>query len=130
MNMEASSNAKMSQLVSKIQLMKSDACPQQIFCAIQKIAMKGDSMGVLSSIPPNGIMIHNVRSCYMCKIGEVGNYKISESYENVCLKGILKDEFKVFERKGLNCAIDFPKNFRIKWIKIILSRIHDMKYWL
>lgn len=70
----------MSQEVSKIQLVKNDACPPPKFCAIPKIAIKGDSMGMLSSIPPKVIMIHDVGRCYMCKIEEVGDYEIREAY--------------------------------------------------
>lgn len=66
----------------------------------------------------------------MCKIREVGDYEMREAYEKLCNEGILKDEFKVVERKGLTRALEFPRNFKIKWIKIIISRIHDMKFWL
>lgn len=50
-------------------------------------------MGVLSSRPPKVIMIHDVRSWYMCKIGEVGDYKIRKVYEKLCNEGTLKDKF-------------------------------------
>lgn len=128
--MVASSTARMSQEVSKIQLVKSDACPPPKFCSISEIVMKGDSMGVLSLIPHKFIMIHDVRICYMCKIRELWDYEIKEAYEKLCNGGILKDEFKIVERKGLTRALEFPRNFKIEWIKVILSIIHDMKYWL
>lgn len=67
--MEVSSNARMIQEVSKIQLVKSDYCPPPKFHAIPEIVVKGDSMGVLSLIPPKDNIIHDVRSCCMCKIG-------------------------------------------------------------
>ena len=85
-------------------------------------------MGELSSIPPKVIMIHDVRSCYMCKVKEVGDYEIREAYEKLCDEGTLKDQFKTIERKGLTQALEFLRNFRIEWIKVILSRIHDMKF--
>ena len=88
--METSSTTRISQEVGKIQSVKSDACPPPNFCAILHIAMKGDSMGVLSSIPPKFIMIHDVRSCYMWKIGEVGDFEIREAYEKLRNEGILK----------------------------------------
>ena len=34
------------------------------------------------------------------------------------------------ERKGLTYALDFPNAFKIEWIKIVLSIIHDHFVWL
>jgi len=82
--MEASSTTGMSQELSKIQLVKSDACPPPKFHAIPKIEMKGYSMGMLSTIPPKVIMIHDVIKCYMCKIRQVGDCEIRELYEKLC----------------------------------------------
>ena len=101
MIMEASSTTRIRQEVSRIQLVKSDACPRPMFHAILEIGIKGDSMGVLSLIPPKVIMIHDVRSCYICKIGEVGDYEIREGYEKLCNEGTLKEKFQIVERKGL-----------------------------
>lgn len=126
--MEASSTIGMGQELSRSQLVKSDTCPPPKFHAIPKIAMKGDSMGALSSILPKFIIIHDVKRFYMCNIEEVGDYKIREAYDNLCNEGILKVEFKVVERKGLTCALELLKNFKIEWIKIILRKIHDIKY--
>ena len=64
--------------VSNIQLMRSDAFLPPMFHSIPKIAMQGDSNGVLSSILPMVIMIHDLWNCYMCKIGEVGDYKFEK----------------------------------------------------
>ena len=52
------------------------------------------------------------------------------AYEKLCDEGILKDEFKIIERKGLSCSLYFSSNFKIECIKVVLSRIHDMKLWL
>ena len=120
----------MSQKVSKVQLVMSDAYPPPNFHVIQEIIFEGDLMGMLSSILPKVIMIHNVRSCYMSKIGEVGDCEIREDYENLCDEGTLKEEFKIIERKGLTPTLEFLRNFRMEWIKVILRRVHDMKYWL
>lgn len=66
----------------------------------------------------------------MCKIREVGDYEIQEAYEKLCDEGFLKEEFKIIERKGLTHALEFQRNFKIEWIKIIFRRIHNMKFWL
>ena len=55
------------------------------------IEMKGDSMCALSSIPCRIIIIHNVRSCYMCKISGVGDYEIHMAYEKLCDGRIMKE---------------------------------------
>lgn len=110
--------------------MKSDTCPPPKYCVIPEIAMKGDSMGALSSIEPKVITIHNVWSCYMYKIGEFVDYEIHVAYEKLCDEGILKDEFKIVERKGLAHALNFPRNFKIEWIKAVLRKIYDMELWL
>lgn len=56
--------------------------------------------------------------------------EIREAYDKLCENGILKEEFKIIERKGLTHAPDFPMMFKIEWIKIILSIIHDRSLWL
>ena len=60
--------------VRNVQLVMSDDCPPPKFCVILDIVMKEDSTCVLSLIPPKVIMTHDVWRCYMCKIGEVGDY--------------------------------------------------------
>ena len=77
--------------VSNVQFVRSDACPRPKSCAILEIMLKGDSMGAFFSIPPKVIMIHDVWSCYMCKIGEVGDYEIQEAYEKFCDEGEIQN---------------------------------------
>ena len=55
---------------------------------------------------------------------------IMETYGKLYKNGALKDEFKIIESKGLTCALDFSNVFKIEWIKIVLSRIHDNSIWL
>ena len=87
-------------------------------------------MDMLSSISPKVIMIHDLQSWYMFKIGEVSDCKIRESYEKLCDEWVLKEEFKNFEMKGLTYALEFRRNFKTKEIMVVLRRIHDMKFWL
>ena len=46
-------------------------------------------------------MVQDVRKCYNCKIGAIGDIEIREAYDRLCVNGVLKDEFKIVERKGL-----------------------------
>ena len=60
----------------------------------------------------------------------IGDMEIRETYWKLCENRALKDEFKIIERKGLTCALDFSNVFKTEWIKIVLSRIHDNSIWL
>ena len=44
-------------------------------------------------------MINDVWDCYMWKIGEVDNYDLREAYAKVFDNGVLRDEFKIAEKK-------------------------------
>ena len=56
--------------------------------------------------------------------------EISNAYDKLCDNGKLKDEFSIVEKKGLTKALVFPIAFKIEWIHIVLSRIHDGAFWL
>ena len=56
--------------------------------------------------------------------------EIREAYEKLCENEIFKEEYKIVEMKGLTHALDFPTVFKIEWIRIVLSRIHDGSLWL
>ena len=56
--------------------------------------------------------------------------EIFNAFDKLCDKGILKDEFFIVEKKGLTKALVFPTVFKIEWIHIVLSRIHDGAFWL
>ena len=75
-------------------------------------------------------MIQDVRKCYNCKIGSIGDMETREAYGKLCENGVLREEFKIVENKRLTHALDFPNIFKTKWIKTILSRIHDSSVWL
>ena len=42
----------------------------------------------------------------------------------------MKEEYQIVKKKGLTYALDIPKVFKAKWIKIFLSQIHDGCIWL
>ena len=82
------------------------------FWAIPNIAYKGDPSGALSMIPPQVLMIQDVRCCYTCKVGSIGYMEIRELYGKLCENEVLKEKFKVVEKKGLICTLDFPNIFK------------------
>ena len=65
-------------------------------------------------IPPKVVMIQDVQKCYNYKVGSVGDLELREAYEKLCDNGILKEEYKIIEKKGLMCALDFPTTFKTK----------------
>ena len=80
-------------------------------------------------IPPNVLMVQDVRKCYKYKISSFGDMEIREAYNRLYDNGVLKEEFKIIEKKGLSQALDFPNVFKIEWIMIVLSRIHNSSLW-
>ena len=56
--------------------------------------------------------------------------EIRDLYSQLCVDGLLKEENTILERQGLTYPLDFLDVFETKWIKIILSRIHDHSIWL
>ena len=75
-------------------------------------------------------MVQDVQKCYNCKVGAIGDLKISNTYEKLCVEGKLKDKFVIVEKKTLTKALAFPTVFKTEWIKVVLSRIHDGTFWL
>ena len=55
---------------------------------------------------------------------------IRETYNKICDNGVLKEELNIVEKKGLIHALDFPKVFKMEWIKLVLRKIHDGYIWL
>lgn len=85
---------------------------QPTFRAIPDIAYKQDPFGALFMIPPQVLMIQDVRNYCTCKIGSIGDMEIRETYGKLCENGALKENFKVVEKKGLTCALVFPNVFK------------------
>ena len=46
------------------------------FRAILEITYKNDLAGTLSIIPPKVVMVQDVRKCYNCKVGGIGDMEI------------------------------------------------------
>lgn len=75
-------------------------------------------------------MVQDVRKCYNCKVGGIGDMEILQVYEKLCENGVLKEEFNIVERKGLTNALYFPMVFKMEWIRIVLNKIHDGCLWV
>ena len=112
------------------QIMRNNQCHLLNFRNIVNFEVNEDDIGALMSIPPMVLTIWDVRSCNMCKIGEIKDFEIREYYEKLCDNGILRDEHKIVIEKRLTHALGFPKVFKVEWIKIMWSCAHYMKVWI
>ena len=70
--------------VLNVQLINNEI-KKPIFKAILDIAYTQDPSGALSMMPPQVLMIQDVRCCYTCKIGSIGDMEIKYVYGN-CVK--------------------------------------------
>ena len=89
------------------------------------MAYKNDPTSALSMTPSKVVMIQDVCKCYNCKVGSIGDMELRDAYDKLCDNGILKKEYNIVEKKGLTWALDFPTTFKMEWIKIVLSQIHE-----
>ena len=48
----------------------------------------------------------------------------------LCVDGTLKLKHKNLEAKGLTHIPHLPRNFQVKWIRYILSHVHNGQLWL
>ena len=55
---------------------------------------------------------------------------MDDALGQLCVNGVLKPEHQHLETKGLTHIPHMPREFQIKWIKSILSRVHNGKLWL
>jgi hypothetical protein len=74
--------------------------PPLNFMAYPNVALTRDVSRSLSSIPPTIIMVHDVHSCYMYKIGEIGDFELRNAYEILCENGVLNDKYRLLLKKG------------------------------
>ena len=104
----------------KIQLVSNEV-KQPKFKPILEVAYKNYPIGTLPAIPNKVVMVQDVRRCYNCKIGGIQHLEIFNTFDKLCVKGILKDDFYIIEKNGLTKALVFPIVFKTKWIHIVLS---------
>ena len=91
------------------------------FKPIPEVTYKNDPTGALSIILAKVVMVQDVKKCYNCKVGTIGDLEIFHAFDKLCDNGILKEKFSVIEKKGLMNALVFPIVFKTEWIRIVLS---------
>ena len=113
----------------EVQLVSNEV-KQPEFRPIPEVAYKNDPAGALSIISDKVVMVQDVRRCYSYRIGAIGDLEIYNAFDKLCDNKVLKDKFSIIERKGLTKTLEFPIIFKIEWICIVLSRIHDGAFCL
>ena len=84
----------------EVQLVSNEV-KQLDFQAIPEVAYKDDPTSALLMIPPKVVMIQDVKKCYNCKVGSIGDLELQEAHDRLCVDGKLKDENQIVECKGL-----------------------------
>ena len=115
--------------VNKIGIIQNEDCEEPKYKPHSKTGTQIDKAGLLSSIPPMVFIIHDIHAFYPYKIGQVGDYELQQTYNQICIDGKLKEEHKHLETKGLNHVLQFTKVLKKEWTKIMLSHVHNMTMW-
>ena len=89
------------------------------------IAESLDSQGAQSQIPPKVLLINDIRTHFKCSIQEIGTLEMQNALTELSSNGTLKPEHKHLERKGLTHIPHMPRNFQVKWVRYVLSRVHN-----
>ena len=80
------------------------------FKPIPKVTYKNDLASALLVILDKVVTIQDIKKCYNYKIGAIGDLDIFKTFDKLCDKCILKDEFLVVEKKFNQCP-SFPHCF-------------------
>lgn len=89
-----------------------------------------DLSGAQSQIPPKVLLVNDIHSHFKGTIQELGTLEIDVVCDELCVDGVLKSGHKHLEEKGLTHITHLPRGFQIKWIRYILSQVHEGKIWL
>lgn len=111
-------------------LVRGVECETPAFKLCPGIVEELDPVEAHSQIPPNILLICDIRSLYHFLIKELGTFELNQEYEAFCVDGNLKPKHKHLEAKGVIHILHTPRDFQGKWIRLILSHAHDMKLWL
>ena len=78
-----------------------------------------------SQIPSKVLLINDIHSHFHCAIQDTRTLEMDESLNKLCINGVLKLEHQHLEEKGLTHIPHMQGNFQVKWIRFILTHVHD-----
>ena len=70
-------------------------------------------------------VLQDIQAYIHCKIEELREKIIKSDNQNMCLYGVLKDEHKNLQEKGLTYNVDTPTKFHPNWIRSVLIRVQN-----
>ena len=100
------------------------------FKLVPTVAENLDLSKAQSQIPLKVLLINDIRTHFKCSIQKIGTLEMDATLGELSVDGVLKLEHKHLEDKGLTHITHLPRKFKIKWIRYILSQVHDGKIWL
>ena len=89
-----------------------------------------DSTKAQSWIPTKVLLINDIQFHFHCTFQELGTLEMDETLKVLSVDRALKLEHKHLEDKGLIHISWMPRRFSVKWIRFIISRVHERKLWL
>ena len=95
------------------------------FKLVPTIAESLDPNGAQSQIPPKVLLINDIRTHFKCTIQDIGTLDMDNSLAELCVDGTLKPEHKHLETKGLTHILHFSMKLQVKWLRYILSHVHN-----
>lgn len=95
-------------------------------------SMEDNLYGAFSSIPYGVLHVEDIRAYIHCNIEDLGNAEMLSLYTKHMIgdMGNLKLDFKSFQDKGFTQFVKFLVFDEPKWVRYILSRVHDEFIWL
>ena len=96
------------------------------------IAQLGDDpVGASSQIPDGVVIVKEVQLYIHCKFEALGDSDISKEFEKIYKQHMsFKDEFNYLGQLRIGQFLFRHKFENEEWARIILSRIHDNKFWI
>lgn len=83
-----------------------------------------------SQIPPKVLLLNDIQTHFKCVVQDIKTLEMDNALSELCVDGILKPKHKHLEEKGLTHIPHLPQKFQIKWIRYILSQVHNGQLWL
>ena len=78
-----------------------------------------------SQIPPKVLLINDIHTHFNYAIQEIGTLEIDDALGHLCANETLKPKHQHLEAKGLTHIPHMTQEFQIKWIRFILSQVHN-----
>jgi hypothetical protein len=95
------------------------------FKLVPAIAESLDPNGAQSKIPSKVLLINDICTHFKCTIQELGTLEMDNALNQLCVNKTLKPEHRHLETKGLTHIPHLARSFQVKWIRYVLSRVHD-----